>query len=68
MKVLIDFVSIYKKRYTKSIYKKEIDIENKPTVIKRKCNMAEGRDKSGAWEEHTHTTIHKIDNQQEPTM
>ena len=30
--------------------------------------MAEGRDKSGAWEEHTHTTIHKIDNQQEPTM
>ena len=25
---------------------------------------AGGRDKSGAWDEHTHTTIYKIDNQQ----
>ena len=24
-----------------------------------------GRDKSGAWEEHTYTTLHKIDNKQE---
>ena len=27
----------------------------------------EGRDKSGAWDEHTHTTVYKIGNQQEPT-
>ena len=27
-----------------------------------------GRDKSGAWDEHTHTTIYKIDNQQVPTV
>ena len=26
------------------------------------------RDKSGAWGEHTHTTIHKTDNQQGPTV
>ena len=27
-----------------------------------------GRDKSGAWDEHTHTTIYKIDNQQGPIV
>ena len=27
-----------------------------------------GRDKSGAWDEHMHITIHKIDNQQGPTV
>ena len=27
-----------------------------------------GRDKSGAWDEHTHTTIYKIGNQQGPTV
>ena len=27
-----------------------------------------GGDKSGAWDEHTHTTIYKIDNQQGPTV
>ena len=27
-----------------------------------------GRDKSGAWGEHTHTTIYKIDNKQGPTI
>ena len=37
-------------------------------LSKGKCNVAEGRDKSGAWEEHTHITIYKIDNQKEPTM
>ena len=25
-----------------------------------------GRDKSGVWDEHTHTTTYKIDNQQGP--
>ena len=30
-------------------------------------NMA-GRDKSGTWNEHTHTIIYKIDNQQGPTV
>ena len=28
----------------------------------------EGKDKSGAWDEHTHTTINKIDNQKGPTI
>ena len=28
----------------------------------------EGRDKSGTWDEHKHTTIYKIDNQQGPTV
>ena len=27
-----------------------------------------GRDKSEAWDEHTHTTIYKIDNQQGPSV
>ena len=27
-----------------------------------------GRDKSGAWDEHTHTTTYKVDNQQGPTV
>ena len=27
-----------------------------------------GRVKSGAWDEHTHTTIYKTDNQQRPTV
>ena len=27
-----------------------------------------GRDKSGAWDEHTHTTIYEIDNKQGPTV
>ena len=26
------------------------------------------RDKSGAWDDHTHSTIYKIDNQQRPTV
>ena len=26
------------------------------------------RDKLGSWDEHIHTTIYKIDNQQEPTV
>ena len=27
-----------------------------------------GRDKSGAWDEHIHTTVYKVDNQQGPTV
>ena len=41
------------------------------TVIKTNLWLpkqnVKGRDKSGAWDEHTHTTIYKIDNQQGPT-
>ena len=33
-----------------------------------KGEMRRGRDKSGAWDEHTHTTIYKVDNQQGPTV
>ena len=28
----------------------------------------EGRDKSGAWDEHTHTTVYKINNLQGPAI
>ena len=42
------------------------------TVIKTNLWLpkrnVKGRDKSGAWDEHTHTTIYKIDNQQGPTI
>ena len=48
--------------------KKRLISKTNLCLSKGKCNVAEGRDKSGAWEEHTHITIYKIDNQQEPTM
>ena len=35
----------------------------KQTYGYQRGNM-EGRDKSGAWDEHRHTTIYEIDNQQ----
>ena len=31
-------------------------------------NQGLGRDKSGAWDEHIHATMYKIDNQQGPTV
>ena len=39
----------------------------KQTYGYQKGNVA-GRDKSGAWDEHTHITTCKIDNQQGPTV
>lgn len=27
-----------------------------------------GRDKSGAWDEHIHTTVYEVDNKQGPTV
>ena len=42
------------------------DIENKPMVTKEETWR--GRDKSGSWDEHTHTTIYKIDIQQGHTV
>ena len=44
---------------------KDEKIQNKLMVTKGERG---GRDKIGVWVEHTHTTIHKIDNQQEPTI
>ena len=38
------------------------DFENK------RERLVGGRDKSGAWDEHIHTTVYKIDNQQGPTV
>ena len=38
------------------------DIKNRLMVTKGET-WGGGRDKSGAWEEHTHTTISKTDNQ-----
>ena len=39
----------------------------KQTCGYQRGNVA-GRDKSGAWDEHTHSTIYRIDNQQRPTV
>ena len=33
-----------------------------------KGEMWQGSGKSEAWDEHTHTTIYKIDNQKRPTI
>ena len=33
--------------------------------MKQQCG---GRDKSGAWNAYTHTTIYKVDDQQGPTL
>ena len=37
-------------------------------ILKTNLWLPKGRDKSGAWDEHTHTTIYNIGNQQEPTI
>ena len=54
------------------IYKTETDLQISQTNLrlpKRKHRGGQwGRDKSGAWEEHTHATIYKIDSQQGPTV
>ena len=42
------------------------EIKNKLTVTKGE--ILGGRDKSGAWDEPTHTTINKIDNQRGPSV
>ena len=39
----------------------------KQTYGYQRGNMR-GRDKSGSWDEHIHTTIYKTDNQQGPTV
>ena len=41
---------------------------NKQTYGYQRGNVGWRRDKSGAWDEHTHTTIYKTDNQQGPTV
>ena len=33
-----------------------------------KGEMSGGKDKSGAWDEHMHTTMYKTDKQQGPTV
>ena len=51
-------------RFPSLLPKKQINL-----VIKSKNKTTTGgRDKSGAWDEHTHTTTYKIDNQQGPTV
>ena len=58
----------FKKDTNELIYKTEADLQiSKTTYGYQRGNMGE-RDKSGAWDEHTHTTIYKIDNQQGPTV
>ena len=61
---------IFKNDTNELIYKTETDLQISKTNLllpKGKRGMA-GRDKSGAWDEHTHTTVYKIDNQQGPTI
>ena len=61
-----------KKDTNELTYKTEKDLHTSktsrwlPACFKRK-NL-EGRDKSGACNEHTYTTIYKTDNQQGPTV
>ena len=53
----------------KIIYEIETDVQISKTNLwlpKGKCGQ--GGDKSGAWGEHTHSTIYKIANQQGPTV
>ena len=59
---------IFKKDTNELTYKIETDLKISKTNLwlpKGKCG---GRDKSEAWDEHTHTTIYKIDNQQGLTV
>ena len=61
---------IFKNWYKLTYFKNRnrlTDIENKLMVTKGETWWA-GGDKSGAWDEHTHTTICMIDNQQGPTV
>ena len=51
-----------KNKTTELIYKYQKQTHDYQTE-----NVA-GRVKAGAWDEHTHTTIYKIDNQQGPTV
>ena len=37
-------------------------------MVNKREMWGQGRDKSEAWDEHTHTIIYKIDNQQGPTV
>ena len=50
----------------------ELICKNRLTVIEKQLMFTKGngggRDKSGAWEEYTHTTIYKIDNHQGPMV
>ena len=48
--------------YSIQMYKTETDFQ-KQTYDYQRVNVGD-RDKSGAWDEHTYTTIYKIDNQQ----
>ena len=47
---------------------KQTYIYLKQTYGYQRGNMGWGRDTSGAWDEHTHTAIYKIDNQQGLTV
>ena len=50
------------------IYKTETDLQISRTILGLPKGKGGGRDKSGAWDEHTHTTMYKTDNQQGPTV
>ena len=50
------------------IYKTETTLQISETNLWLQKGNLGGRDNSGAWDEHIHTTIHKIDNQQGPTV
>ena len=56
-----------RKNTNKLIYKTETDSETSKTVLS-KGKLGGVRDKSEAWDKHTHTAIHKLDNQQGSTV
>ena len=59
---------IQKRDTNELIYKTETVLQISKTNLMVTKGDREGRDKSGAWDEHTHTTIYKIDNQQGHTV
>ena len=61
--------SNYKNKDTdKHIYKTKTDLKISRTSLWLPKGKCVGRDKSGAWNEHTHTTMHMTDDKQGPTI
>ena len=56
-----------KRGTNKLIYKTETELQMQKTNLWLP-GVKWGRDKLGGWDQHIHSTIYKIDNQQRPTI
>ena len=69
---IISFIEGILKKWYKWTYLQNrnrlTDIENKTIIIKEDSGGRDRRDKLWVWNQHIHTTIYKIDNQQGPTV